>query len=283
MGTGLRLLWRVKPEHPLCDVFDTRRVSEGLELRWLLSWEDINEMHERLDIYANTIESLFEQPQSSRHSLPSQTRHPEDDSMELGLFNTKEEAEQMIISKINEMSLLPTQTSPTPFITDFRSLHSTLRSSRHAMPPLSLTVQNSLHHALEIQSRLIQKALVAVFFTDLCLEHQLATLHRFLLFGDGIFVTRLREALFEDFDAGDRRGGGQTGLGLGIGFLVGKDVWPPSGGKVSVVLRNVLAMSDVDTSEVSFGYREMSDEQFEKVKNPIGTQITHPGLFTVVV
>ena len=56
-----------------------------------------------------------------------------------------------------------------------------------------------------------------------------------------------------------------------------------SGGKVSLVLRNVLAMSDVDTSQVSFGYREMSDEQFEKVKNPIGTQITHPGFFTVVV
>ena len=283
MGTGLRLLWRVKPEHPLCDVFDTRRVSEGLELRWLLSWEDIDEMHEQLDVYASTVESLFGQPQSSRPSLPSQTHNPEDDSMELGLFNTKEEAEQMIVSKINEMSLLPTRTSPTPFLTDFHSLHSTLQFSRHAMPPLSLAVQNSLHHALEKQSRLIQKALVTVFFTDLRLEHQLATLHRFLLFGDGIFVTRLREALFEDFDAADRRGGGQPGLGLGIGFLVGKDVWPPSGGKVSLVLRNVLAMSDVDTSQVSFGYREMSDEQFEKVKNPIGTQITHPGLFTVVV
>jgi len=96
-------------------------------------------------------------------------------------------------------------------------------------------------------------------------------------------VSRLREALFEDFDAADRRSGGQTGLGLGIGFLVGKDVWPPSGGKVSLVLRNVLAMSGIDTSEVSFGYREMSDEQFGKVKNPIGTQTAHPGFSARVV
>jgi Gamma tubulin complex component C-terminal len=266
MGSGLRLLWRVKPDHPLCDVFDSRMASEGLELRWLLSWDDIHDSHEHLDSYAEKMDSLIATPRTTTTQPPSQPRS--DDPTEFGLFDTKEEAEQMISQQVQQMSLLPQQSTPTPFLTDFHTLHNTLPTI--FPPPLSLALQNSLHNALQTQSSLIQKSLVTLFLTDLNLQTHLSTLHRFLLFGDGCFVTRLHEALFEDFDSADGRAGGQTGLGLGIGLLVGRDVWPPSGGKTSVVLRNVLAQSGVDASEVSFGYREMSDDQFEKVKNPIG-------------
>jgi len=86
-------------------------------------------------------------------------------------------------------------------------------------------------------------------------------------------VTRLQEALFDDFDEDDVRSGGQTGLGLGIGMLRGKDPWPPNGGKVALVLRNVLAecSTEMEQNELSFACRELSEERFERVKNPIGT------------
>ena len=81
-------------------------------------------------------------------------------------------------------------------------------------------------------------------------------------------MTRLAEALFEDFDEEDVRGGGQPGLGLGMG-IKNVDTWPPSGAKVGFVLRNILSEHTADG--ISFAYRELSDDQFEKVKNPIGT------------
>jgi len=188
-----------------------------------------------------------------------------DESTYFGLFETKEAAERMLSMRIQEMSLTPENIVPDPFVIDFATLHTTLQSSQ-SIPLLSLIAQTSFHHSLEIQSNLIQHALLSLFFNSLDLAKHLSVLHSYLLFGNGIFLARLQEALFEDFDSDDVKSGGQPGLGLGIGLLQGKNVWPPNGAKVGLVLRNILS----ETSEISFAYRELSDEQFERVKNPIG-------------
>jgi len=274
MGMGLRLLWRCWPEHVLCEVFDAgkRREEEGLELRWLLSWEDIHETHDRLDRYAERMSRVMD-----HSSLERQIHGPSKRDIqkvpELGLFETKEAAEEMLSSRIQEMSLVPDTTTPDTFITDFTSLRSTFQST-HSIPLLSLIVQNSFHHALEVQGTLIQRALLTVFFTHLDLPRHLNILHSYLLFGNGLFVTKLNEALFEDFDSEDVRAGGQPGLGLGIGILRKGETWPPGGTKVGVVLRHVLSETTSQsqkTPEISFAYRELTDSQFERVKNPIGS------------
>ena len=272
MGLGLRLLWRCWPEHVLCEAFDgTKRSEEGLELRWLLSWEEIHETHDRLDKYAERMSRVMDtSTPHSRTPVPSTKRI--EDVPEFGLFGTKEAAEEMLSSRIHEMSLTPETDTKDSFITDFNSLRSTLQSAR-SIPLLSLIVQNSFHHALEIQSTLIQRALLTVFFNSLDLSRHLNVLHSYLLFGNGIFVTKLNEALFDDFDADDVRAGGKPGLGLGIGILKKGESWPPSGAKVGVVLRQLLTepvTSSQKAPEVSFAYRELTDSQFERVKNPIG-------------
>lgn len=55
-------------------------------------------------------------------------------------------------------------------------------------------------------------------------------------------------------------------------MMKAKDSWPPNGGKVTLVLRNVLSecFSETEQKEVSFAYRELSEERFERVKNAIG-------------
>ena len=61
MGCGLRLLWRCQPDHPLCDVFDiAKNTKERLELKWLLSWDEIHETHDRLDEYAKNISQFLD-------------------------------------------------------------------------------------------------------------------------------------------------------------------------------------------------------------------------------
>ena len=85
-------------------------------------------------------------------------------------------------------------------------------------------------------------------------------------------MTKLNEALFDDFDE-DGRSGGLHGLGLGVGLV---DRWPPSASKVQGVLRNVLEELGPDgTMGISFAYRELEDREFDKVKNPVGTIPTH--------
>ena len=232
-----------------------------------MTWAEIHETHDRLDKYA---EDMSDSMQESKHTIceaiPSQRII--EDATEFGLFDTKEAAEQMLSSRIQEMSLLPKSTVTDTFISDFVALHTTLQSST-SIPLLSLIAQNSFTHALEVQGNLIQHALLNLFFR-FDFRKRLATIHSYFLFGNGIFVTRLREALFEDFDSEDGRSGGQPGLGLGIGLLMGKDVWPPSGAKVGLVLRNLLQETLGTDSEVSFAYRALNESDFEKVKNPIG-------------
>jgi len=276
MGMGLRLLWRCWPEHVLCGGVDGVVEREGLEMRWLLSWEDIHETHDRLEKYAERMARVMDHSSVESRPLLLSNREMEK-APESGLFETKEAAEEMLSSRIHEMSLVPDTTTPDTFITDFHSLRSTLQST-HSIPLLSLIVQNSFHHALEVQSTLIQRALLTVLFTHLDLPHHLDILHSFLLFGNGLFVTKLNEALFEDFDSEDVRAGGQPGLGLGIGVLRKGETWPPSGAKVGVVLRHVLSETTSQsqkTPEISFAYRELTDSQFERIKNPIGPSYFH--------
>lgn len=275
MGMGLRLLWRCWPEHVLCKVFDAGRGwEEGLQVRWLLSWEDIHETHDRLDKYAERT-SLAMDSSSTESRTPPTSKRELDTPPEFGLFDTKEAAEEMLSSRMHEMSLSPSTTTQDTFIMDFTSLHSTLQSS-HSIPLLSLIVQNSFHHALEIQGTLIQRALLTVLFTFLDLPRHLNILHSYFLFGNGLFVTKLTEALFEDVDSEDVRAGGQPGLGLGVGILKSGETWPPSGAKVGVVLRHILTESSPSqaTPEISFAYRELTDSQFERVKNPLSISLS---------
>jgi hypothetical protein len=242
-----------------------------LELKWLLSWDEIHGTHDRLDAYAEKMWTAMDQygkhPDKTRKVVLSMTVDI-DDTTDFGLYETKEAAEQMISSTMQQMSLVPETKSTDTIIEDFISLHKTLQSST-TIPLLSLIAQNSFTHALDIQANLIQHALLSLFFDSLNLRKHLETLNSYLLFGNGVFVTRLHEALFEDFDD-DGRSGGQPGLGLGMG-LKGKNNWPPNSAKVGLVLRNILSESGVDTTGISFAYRELSEEHFNKVQNPIGT------------
>jgi len=277
MGWGLRLLWRCLPGHPLCDVFNPRVGRTGYELKWLLSWDDIFGNHERLDTYANEMTRAIEEFERNpeRHLVTQKVpQESEAEVTEFGLFDTKEEAEQMLSTTMQQMSHTPDTSTPDPFITTFTTLHSTLQSpspipsaSTTALPLLSVISQNSFTHALSIQSTLLQKSLLTLLFSTLNLQSHLSSLHAYFLFGNGVFITKLNEALFEDFDDEDVRSGGQHGLGLGIGMV---DRWPPGAAKVTAVLRNLLGEMGAEAGGISFAYRELTDQQFDKVKNPVG-------------
>jgi hypothetical protein len=220
----------------------------------------------------NLIELHEKNADPTYHAVPAPSTIS-DRPVEFGLFESKEAAEEMISATQQNMSLEPSIENHDPFVTAFIALHEKIQQS--APPPLSIMAQNSFSSAIDIQARLTQHALLSLFFNALNLRRHLNILHRYLLFGNGVFVTRLQEALFEDFDDDDVRSGGQPGLGLGIGMLKANGIWPPNGGKVTLVLRSVLSdcLLETEQSEMSFACRELSDEHFERVKNAIGSFI----------
>jgi len=259
-------------------VFNPRVGRTGYELKWLLSWDDIFGNHERLDTYANEMTRAIEEFECNpeRHLVMGNVpQEYEAEVTEFGLFDTKEEAELMLSTTIQQMSHTPEISTADPFITSFTTLHSTLQPSSPipstgtttALPLLSVISQNSFTHALSIQSTLLQKSLLTLLFNTLNLQSHLSSLHAYFLFGNGVFITKLNEALFEDFDDEDVRSGGQHGLGLGIGMV---DRWPPGAAKVTAVLRNLLGEMGAEEGGISFAYRELTDQQFDKVKNPVG-------------
>ena len=281
MGWGLRLLWRCLPSHPLCDVFNPNVARKGYELRWLLSWDEIFGNHSRLEKYSKEMALAIEQYERDPNRSVFAAEMSKDNDAEItefGLFDTKEAAEEMISTTMHQMSLSPSTSTPDPFLASFKSLCSTLHQNSSitstaaitttTLPLLSLLSQSSFHHALSLQSNLLQASLLTLFFQHLSLQQHLSVLHSYLLFGNGVFITKLNEALFDDFDE-DGRSGGLHGLGLGVGLV---DRWPPSASKVQGVLRNVLEELGQDgTMGISFAYRELEDREFDKVKNPVGT------------
>src|SRR5271156_372737 len=106
-GFGLRLLWRCLPDHPLCDVFDVaKNANETLELRWRLSWDEIHVKHQRLDKHARSMWDAidsYQQHSETRREPTSRTAIVTEQATEFGLFESKEAAERMLSSRIEEM------------------------------------------------------------------------------------------------------------------------------------------------------------------------------------
>ena len=270
MGLGLRLLWRCQNDHPLCRVFGPAGGDGEVEMRWLLEWSDIQRMNQLMESYAEKMWSAMDQYSQQQTDSNDTIRPPtvEVEKTEFGLYESKEAAKEMLLTTMQQMSLPLNPAEEDTFITTWQTTHTTLQTT--SVPLLSLIPQTTFTTILKTQSNLIQHALLSQLFHVLSLPSHLSTLHDYFLFGNGIFTTRLSEALFEDFDDEDVRSGGQPGLGLGMGILGSGGTWPPSGAKVGLVLRRVLAgvTSDIDVSP-SFAYRELSDAQFDRVKNPL--------------
>lgn len=129
----------------------------------------------------------------------------------------------------------------------------------------------SISPMLSVQHRLLSYAA----FEMLLIEHQalehFKLLYSFGLLGNGIFAARLGIALFDSEQAsgeGRRYNGGITGL-----RLQARDVWPPAGSELRLVLMGILAESMTSQAQfaaadsISFAIRDMSEEDLDKCMN----------------
>ena len=140
-------------------------------------------------------------------------------------------------------------------------------------PPLPITPLLSFSHLLTTQSLLINKSTLNLFLHEHSLQTHLSYLHRFLLFTDGVFSSRLASALFsaeatttERSEAGHRTA---STLGLRLGS---RSTWPPASSELRLALTDVLSSCFNNNKDLpgglSFTVRDMSPTEIAACTDP---------------
>lgn len=284
-GKGLRLLDAHQPGHPL--LLTSSKQMHTLNLRWLFSWEDAedfqaqaNEYESRLRREIKEFEAKRSNPVSSQQVLTSPSPE-EGDPFRLSAMS----ATAYITSSIFTIEQpIHDPVATTGVLETFSSIldHDSLQQGQSFLPPLSLVPVLSFNPIIFAQSRLVSRACLRLLFRDHDLLSHLSVLHRYSLFGDGVFTSRLAHALFDpEMQTVERRKGharaGTSGLKLGS-----RDTWPPASSELRLALVGILTESYWDGKQandnalirdelpggLSFSIREMKEEDLLRCMNP---------------
>lgn len=288
-GRSLRMLKNYKPQHPLAN-FEALGMIDPHPLEWQFSWQDAEETTIRAKEYEQTTIGEIRHFNESKRSynlsilkfediLVEETRIP---------YTSKEVAEvQIKLSNAEiESPLVPDIPAHFNILTQALVRCSTLNieagegdSSRFA-PPLSLLPLLSFNPIIYAQARLINHATLRLLFKEHQIRMHLSIQHRYSLFGDALFATRLSHALYDpEMHSAERRKGysrsGESGLRLGS-----RDTWPPASSELRLVLTGILTESFNDSAEnmtassaelpggLSFAVREMCEDDFSRCRDP---------------
>ncbi|KKY34145.1 putative spc97 spc98 family protein [Diaporthe ampelina] len=124
------------------------------------------------------------------------------------------------------------------------------------------------------QARLINRECLRLLFSEHGLRKHLTLQRAFQLFGNGMFSSRLANALFNpDMDTTERRSGvSRSGVTMGL-RLSSRENWPPASSELRLALMGVLTESYQQESDgdkhglpgdLSFSIRDLSTEEMEK-------------------
>ncbi|TKA82033.1 hypothetical protein B0A49_00171 [Cryomyces minteri] len=292
-GKNLRIFRAHRPEHPLSET--EAWGIKAPQLEWKFDWAHMKSVVEKANIYEKNLVAAIKQhgkrgTEAIRLTSETQTcaadhaenlvwaddnvqkRYIEDLAME---FDQSPLPSRTLPDELHDIVLLSLSPSPSPGTTIFA-------------PPFSLVSALSFSPILHTQARLLNAALLRHFFRSCNFRHHLELQHRYHLFGDGVFATRLSSALFSpDLETAERhRGilktGGSMGLRLGV-----RKTWPPASSELRLALMGVIgdtyfASTRRDHNEnqpnrkrelpggLSFSIRELSDAEIETIMDPDG-------------
>ena len=154
----------------------------------------------------------------------------------------------------------------------------------HADESLSLTLSLapmlSFSPIISAQARLVNQACLRMLINNCSLRTHLSLHRRYHLFGDGIYLSRLREALFDpDLGTTERlEGHVRTGvMGLKLGS---RDTWPPASSELKTAIVGIFSESchppgkknDADSNtelpgRLSFAIRDIPEEELRRCMN----------------
>ncbi|KAK6336731.1 hypothetical protein TWF718_009520 [Orbilia javanica] len=292
---GLRLLRRFHPTHPLLSGNGVEKVN----MRWSFSWDELQSIdleaatHEkRLQLAMQTF-NLTRRPRFSR--LADHPRLGSNDGFSFDFIGkSEEEIKAGLAASLEDMNFVPERQFGFEGAVDDKLGNEALTvepitskqpTTARYPPPLSVTFSLSINPAVQAQARLTNMACMRLLFKEKRVQNQYELLHSFLLFGDGVYVSRLSASLFSDelatgtTNSGIRSGIATGGWGLQLGV---RDDWPPASSELRLALMGMMAEcyasgigrgtghkeNDDLPGGLSFSVREMTEEEEDKCKNP---------------
>ncbi|KAL9037814.1 MAG: hypothetical protein Q9214_005537, partial [Letrouitia sp. 1 TL-2023] len=249
-GQSLRLLLAHQPEHPLTRSNNVLlKMAPGLE--WQYSLQDIERVQDQANNYEMSILKALKQFDSTGKVSKLEVALPEDTHGSVKVAGTFSEQSTTAISpSVAAMEEPLLDLFPQSSLSLVAAVSSVLDGSTTSVnetslwtPPVSLIHSLSFSSTLAAQSRLLSRGTLRLLFKNHSLRSHLRLLHRYPLFADGPFLTRLSHALFDPSlpSSAHQKGHHRSGLsGLKLGA---RDNWPLASSELRLALIGILAES----------------------------------------
>ena len=287
-GRALRLLQMHTPEHPLVSSHIIHPAKDTA-LDWRFSWQDIELIQSKATLYQSSLMEAIR----SFHNSGSLQEHSSVDTRATSQRDDGDSASRdashcQIAESIAEIPILEEIPKNSDFLSQTVMKCSTPSNGTWEAeiasfaPPLSLVPLLSFNPLVSAQGLLVNQACLRLLFKEHNLRLHLSIQHRYNLFGDGVFASRLSHALFApDLQSAERRKGhsrsGVSGLKLGS-----RDTWPPASSELRLALMGILNESYYPAEPsptatsfrnelpggLSFAIRDMADDEFQQCMDP---------------
>ena len=281
---ALRLVQLHDPDHPIAR--SSVHITSTSLLSWQDSWEALHQLQQKADqyemdlkeairLYAKDLhtQGFVNEPSVEVDTQSLESPHPAAvHPWELNL--------DLECDRSSRSELIPN--TETDFL--LQGVRECLRPDPSQLPPFKPRLSESLSLSaapfLFAQHRLLSSSVLHLLFKHHEFLSHLQLQHRFHLLTDGIFASRLTDALFDSDQAsaeGRRKEEGTTGL-----RLQSRDTWPPASSELRLVLMGVLNESlsldahvrngrtswrDVLADSISFAIRDLTDQELEKCRD----------------
>lgn len=284
-GKSLRLLKKYRPEHPLSrpTQADSMRAPQ---LGWQFSWRDV----ENLQLQAQEYEANLQKALSDfdlHGGNPGKTDLHKEAVRQVGIVEvglSEDTANAYIHASIATFEKpLPDLKAEGGNESLSKCVYNDFLEEDNSAPPLSLLPVLSFNPVIASQALFINRACLRLLFKEHNIVSHFSLLHRYSLFGDGVFASRLSHALFDpEFDSAEHRTGhSRTGIsGLKLGS---RDTWPPASSEVRLALMGILTESYYESGRgaegssafreelpggLNFAIRDMPEDELQRCMNP---------------
>ena len=280
-GKSLRLLETYQPDHLLSRP-PQPDVMKAPDLDWQFSWQDIEKLQRQAQEYELNLRKAIADFNNGGSSEKGKLYKTDITLTESATFGLSEETAKAYIH-----ASIATFERPWPDLTAERGNSSLLKSDYNDSPifapPLSLLPVLSFNPVIAVQALLINRACLRLLFKEYKIQSHFCLLHRYSLFGDGVFASRLSHALFDpEVNSTERRRGrfcaGASGLKLGS-----RDFWPPASAELRLALMGILTESYYESEPgaeassmfrgelpggLSFAIRNLHENELQRCMDP---------------
>ncbi|CAI7620123.1 unnamed protein product [Penicillium viridicatum] len=294
-GRSLQLLKRSHPRHPIARR-DVLSRTGGLHLHCATTWADIEQIQTKAQEYESRLRAEIKRYHKGDLGL-------QDSPSNVVTQGVDQIADTEVTTAAFELFDIDDEKNASGPVTDHKALSKddfkqlldkargveteNTNAASYLGPELASGLHLSLAPILSSQALLIDYSCLHLLFKEHRIRHHLNMQWRFQLLGEGSFVARLSNSLFDpEMESGERKAG-KVRSGVDTGLRLGsRDTWPPASSELRLVLIGLLGdcyfgSTNTDDDEkahiqkdnelpggLSFGIRELTDEEVERCKNP---------------